>query len=184
MKKYFPIILPFMVFTGFLAAQIAFNIVSTSLGQSDKEKKISVYYENLYSEKTFQGSKGESIALSKIKAPIVIVNFWASWCTPCLKELPSLVKIVQTYGTDKIFVVGINADEENQLREIERISAKYSLNFPTVPDKGGGILNDFMVSGIPTTLIFHKGKLQEKIQGEKDFSSIETRQMFNKLLKG
>ena len=154
MRKYFPIIASFMVFTGFLAVQVAFNIITTSARQSETSGVKKAHYENIFKKQVFRDVEGGDISLTTVKSPIIIINFWASWCAPCLVELPSLVKISQIYGLEKMLVLGINADETNQLKKIKKLMIKYKINFPIIPDLKGEILDDFMVSKIPTTLIF------------------------------
>ena len=183
MKKYFPIVASFMVFMGFLAVQVAFNMVNIKANQSAIKGGKKAHYENIFKKQVFEGVKGEKISLGEGKAPIVIVNFWASWCAPCLVELPSLVRISEKYGSEKILVLGINADETSQLKKIKKLTAKYKITFPIIPDLKGAILEDFMVSKIPTTLIFHKGKLVRHIEGTEDFVSGEMMEFFDDLLK-
>ena len=182
MQKYFPILISFMVFTGFLAVQVAFNVVNTKAKQYEKGGIEKSHYENIFKKQIFKDVRGEKISLAGTKAPIVIINFWASWCTPCLIELPSLVKISQKYG-EKMLVIGVNADETRQLVKIKKLTKKYKITFPIIPDAEGAILEDFMVSKIPTTLIFHNGKLARHIEGTEDFVSGEMMEFYDGLLK-
>ena len=170
MRKYLPIIASFMVFTGFLAIQVAFNIVNTSVEKSGKGEVKKAHYENIFKEQVFVDVKDERIFLAEVESPVVIINFWASWCAPCLVELPSLVEINQKYGSEKILILGVNADETRQFQKIKKLTAKYEIDFPIIPDKGE-ILDSFMVSKIPTTLIFYKGKLVKHMEGAEDFIS-------------
>ena len=183
MRKYFPIIASFVVFTGFLAAQVAFDILNTSARQSDKDGVKKAHYNNVFKKQIFKDVQKREILLSEIKSPIVIINFWASWCAPCLIELPSLVEISQQYGLSKMLVLGINADEKNQLKQIKKLVDKYKINFPIILDPESNILDKFMVSKIPTTLIFHKGKLVRQIEGTEDFVSGEMIDFFDNLLE-
>ena len=182
MQKYFPIVASFMVFAGFLAVQVALNIVNTSAKQSDKSGVEKAHYENIFKKQIFVDVKGNRISLVEAKSPIVVINFWASWCAPCLVELPSLVKINQKYGTEKILVLGVNTDEIQQVAKIRKLTDKYKITFPIIPDLKGAILENFMVYKIPTTLIFHKGKLVRHIEGTEDFVSGEMMEFYDDLL--
>ena len=178
MRKYFPIIISIMVFSGFLALQVASDIANISTAHSDKSR-----FNKIFEKQVFVDMKGSSISLKKVKSPVVIINFWASWCAPCLVELPSLVKISQKYGEEKVLVLGVNGDEARQLEKIKKMTAKYKINFPIVPDIKGTIMENFMVSKIPTTFIFHKGRVVRHIEGTEDFVSVEMMEFLEKLLK-
>ena len=183
MQKFFPIIVSVMVFSGFLTLQVAFNIVNTHDKKSGNSEIKKRHYENLFKKQVFEDVKGKKIALGQNQPPIVIINFWASWCAPCLVELPSLVKISQKYGQEKMLVLGVNGDETRQLRKIKKLTKKYKITFPIIPDFNGSILEDFMVSKIPTTLIYHKGKLVKHIEGTEDFVSGEMMEFYDNLLQ-
>ena len=183
MRKYFPVIASFMVFTGFLAVQVIFNIVSTSARQADKSGIQKTYYDNVFKKRSLVDWRGEKLVLAKVKSPIVVVNFWASWCAPCLVELPSLAASGRRYGPKKMLIVGVNTDEVDQIAKIKKLTEKYNIDFPIIPDRKGEVLDDFMVSKIPTTLIFHKGRLVKHIEGTEDFVSGEMIDFLDALLK-
>ena len=183
MRKFLPVIVSFMAFTGFLAVQVAFNIVNTSVEKSDKDKVKKDHYENIFKEQVFVDTKNERITLAEVASPVIIINFWASWCAPCLVELPSLVDISQKYGSEKILILGVNTDETRQLEKIKKITARYEINFPIVPDSKGEILDDFVVLKIPTTLIFYKGKLVKHMEGAENFISENMVKFLDELLE-
>lgn len=182
MKKYFPILVSVMLFSGFLATQIFFNITNTSAHLSAKDKKLRKHYETVFADSKFQTVHGETLTLSQIKAPIVVLNFWASWCVPCKKEFPSLEKLYRHYGKDNVVVIGINSDETNQMSAIRKTIEEYDITFPIVADKEDFILRDFMVSSIPLTLIFFQEKVIDVSQGFKDFAAQELFDTFEGLL--
>ena len=121
--------------------------------------------------------------LKKEKAPIVILNFWASWCKPCLEEFDSLTKLRAKYPSDQLQIVAINTDVEKQKIEITKIIKKYNLNFSIVADQEGKIINDYMVEEIPISIIFNKGKVFQVSRGQKDFYSEEVFENINSLLE-
>jgi len=183
MKKYFPVILFVLTFTGFLSGQIIFDLFNLSAGLSSKEKAINVHYQNLFSKINLKTSDNNDLKLSKIKAPIVILNFWASWCKPCLEEFPTIVAMKKKFSNDQVLVIGINADEKNQNIKIKKIVKKYNLNFPIVADKDGKALKDFLISSLPVSIIFKNGKVIEISKVAKDFNSGEVITSFQKILK-
>ncbi len=118
-------------------------------------------YEDVYGTFSDQTTRKTKVLLSELKDkyPIVIVNFWASWCTPCLKEFKGLNQLISKYGKDKIFVVGINQDTENPLKEIAAMEKKFDLQFESISDASNRYQNQFGINALPTTIIFSKGKV-------------------------
>ncbi len=157
-KKYIPILLFIMAFSGFLSTQILWDTYHLNAEQVDQDiQKYSVY------ESVFQGlklttTKSTSIELKNIKEPIVLLNFWASWCVPCLKELPSLVKF-QNKFQGRVKVIGINGDEEDPVEMVNKIEKKYKLNFESATDVNSQISSKFLIGTYPISIIFHKGKV-------------------------
>jgi len=182
-KKYFPIILFICGFTGFLSGQIIFDLFDLSAGLSSKEKALNAHYENIFSRLEFKTIENEKVELSKVKAPIIILNFWASWCQPCLEEFPTIVEMKRKFPNEKVMVFAINADEEEQVKNIKKIVKKYKLNFPIIPDSNGVILEKFLVSSLPVSIIYKNGKVFEISKGKKDFNSGKLIEAFQKIIK-
>ena len=158
MKKYIPILLFIMAFSGFLSTQILWDTFHLNAEQvSEDKQKHSVY------ETTFQGlklttTKSTSIELKNASEPIIVLNFWASWCVPCLKEFPSLVKFQEKFK-GQVKVIGINGDEDTATELVNKTEAKYQLNFESAIDPDSAIANKFMVSTYPVSIVFHRGKV-------------------------
>jgi thiol-disulfide isomerase/thioredoxin len=169
MKKFLPILVLLLAFTGFLAIQVSMDQVKTSANQSTTIKDTHVRYEMIFKSLNFTTDNKAQISLSLLKKPIVILNFWASWCTPCLKELPALLELSKTYQ-DQIEVIGINTDEDDQIKMMKKIKDKYDLTFPLVADVGGKISDQFIVSSIPFTIIYLNGSVYKSHKGYFDFS--------------
>ncbi len=97
-------------------------------------------------------SSGQELFLSDSAGRIRIVSFWASWCSPCLKELPVLNAIQKKGGSERIQVVAINLKElPVQFRRAMRAFKDYQIEF--VHDRRGSIARTFGVEGIPHMLI-------------------------------
>ncbi len=104
-------------------------------------------------------SDGNEVNLENHKGKIVVISFWASWCSPCLKELPILEKIQNKVGTDKVKVIAINFKESRkQYKQIKK--ALSNLKLTLTHDKRGSIGRKFGVESIPNLFIIGKdGKL-------------------------
>ena len=182
LKRFIPILCFIVVLSGYLFGQFAFEFGDSNANFTTQEKKVNSHFETMFSKFKSTSFAGLEINLKEEKAPIVIVNFWASWCKPCLEEFSSLTKLRKKYTKDQLEIIAINTDVEKQSLEIKKIIKKYNLNFTIVPDKQGHIIKDFMVEAIPVTIIFNRGKVYQVSHGAKDFYSEEVFDNFNSLL--
>lgn len=182
MKKYIPIFLVIFGLTFYLVSQGVFNSGDPTASPPAETSKINKHY-----AETLKGLKvqtWDSKNLSYKKPPkVLIVNFWASWCTPCLEEFPSLNNLIEKYGDKGLKVLGVNTDEKDQVNKIKKAIKKHKLDFPIVIDKDGSLINDFLVTAIPLSVIYHDGKVVEVSKGSKDFFSEEFQEKVANWLK-
>ena len=169
MKKYFPILIFLLVFFMFLGGQVSYDLAYSKKGNSSDDSHL--HYQELFDDYAFQTITGKTIDLVNIKAPIVILNFWASWCLPCIEEIPSLVALRKKFSDQEVFIIGINTDQENQKYKIMKVARKLKLNFPQIADSTGEILADFDVEALPLTIFFYRGKVLKINYGAIDFMS-------------
>ncbi len=102
-----------------------------------------------------KNSNGEAVTLKEHKGKIVVISFWASWCSPCLKELPILENIQNKIGEDKVKVIAVNFKEGRKTyRKIKKVLS--SLNLTLTHDKRGTIGKTFGVQAIPNLFIVGK----------------------------
>ncbi len=161
------------MFTGFLAGQVFFDVFESSAGQSSAQKKVYSHYESLLKESAFVTRSGRTIAGNAIEAPIVILNFWATWCKPCLEEFPSLTSLDQKFDDNQVQIIGINTDDIDAKKEIAKTIDNYKMKFPNVLDSDGVWLEKFMITAIPVSIIYYKGQVVEVSNGAKDFTAEE-----------
>ncbi|HXH75127.1 MAG TPA: TlpA disulfide reductase family protein [Bacteriovoracaceae bacterium] len=158
MKKHIPILLFIMAFSGFLSTQILWDTFHLNAENVEQDKQKHSVYETNFQSLVLTTTKKQIVDLRNQTSPIIILNFWASWCQPCLREFPSLVKFQDKYAAH-VKVVGINGDEEDSAEKIKKIEDKYKLNFGSVEDSQSSIGNKFMINSYPVSIVFHKGKV-------------------------
>jgi thiol-disulfide isomerase/thioredoxin len=183
MKKFFPVLMLIFAFSGFLAGQVFFEMIDSKAGQFGKSKEKFGLYENLYQELELKTTKGSTFKLKEQKSPVVILNFWASWCQPCLKEFASLTEFKKKYPDEKVLVIGINNDEENQKKLITKTEKKYNLNFESVQDTNSTITSRFLISEIPVSIIYSNGKVMDVTYGETEFTSKDFTSQIDQVLE-
>lgn len=100
------------------------------------------------------------------KQQLTYVDFWASWCTPCLKSFPALKQTQQQFSGKGFTVISINLDAEQQ--NADNFLAQQQVNFPVIFDPTGSLAAKYKVQGLPTGLLFdNQGKLIWQHQGFK-----------------
>lgn len=183
MKKFLPLILFILVFSAFMSAQIVFQTLSAGTPKIENSYAL---YEDLFLKGKFEDIEGKKIENTKIKSPVVIYNFWASWCNPCLEEMPSLVALKKKFRDDELQVMAFNTDEENQMRNIQKVLKKMNIKneFNVIADKNTKIADGFNFSAIPVTIIFNRGKVVHFSNGPMDFNSAEMVEKMKKWIKG
>lgn len=107
---------------------------------------------------------GESLALEDYKDHVVILNFWATWCGPCMLEIPSFIALTDTYKDQKVVIIGLSVDESEA--EVRAMMRDKKINYPIamatekVQKEYGGIY------AIPTTFILNKNhQIVDKTMG-------------------
>ena len=137
--------------------------------------KLGLYAPNFKTE-YLNGSKFE---LYDLRGKPVILNFWATWCPPCVREMPNLQNFYDRYG-DKVIVIGVNLGEKN--KTIQNFIKKINVTFPIVLDKNKEIEEKYNLIIRPTTYFIDKnGIIVDKKLGELKKGDIEERAQ--KLLK-
>jgi thiol-disulfide isomerase/thioredoxin len=95
---------------------------------------------------------GGQTTLSKAGGKLTLINVWASWCPPCLVEMPSIVKLRQKYRDRGFEVVAITMDEKPD-RDVPPMLRKLKIDFPVYTDLDGKIAELFGIDSIPLTII-------------------------------
>lgn len=157
-KKLIPVVLFIMAFSGFLSTQILWDNFNLNAELVDQDKQKHSVYETNFQTLNLTTTKKTTIELKKDLSPIIVLNFWASWCIPCLKEFPNLVQFQEKYR-GKVKVIGINGDTDNAPELIKKTEARYELNFESVVDANEKLANIFMIRTYPVSIVFHKGKV-------------------------
>lgn len=106
---------------------------------------------------TLSDLNGKSWQLSALRGKVVMVNFWATWCPPCRKEMPDLNMLAHRFATEGLIVLSLS-DEDRP--KVASYVTSHELTYPILLDTDGKTAKKFHVEGIPKTFIFDtKGKL-------------------------
>jgi cytochrome c biogenesis protein CcmG, thiol:disulfide interchange protein DsbE len=115
---------------------------------------------------------GKPLDLSTYRGKVVLLDFWATWCTPCRAEIPHFIEFQNNYRDQGLQVIGVSMDDD--LKPVGPFYKEYKMNYPValgndkLAQAYGGIL------GLPVTfLIGRDGHIQAKYVGAVEISSIE-----------
>jgi cytochrome c biogenesis protein CcmG, thiol:disulfide interchange protein DsbE len=112
----------------------------------------------------------DSLALASLTGHVVIVDFWASWCTPCEAAVPHLDAWQQRYPSLRI--VGVSGDDDG---DIARYASTREIAYPLVRDDGDAVATEYQVAALPTLVVIDRiGVVRYVDVGGRNFGAIET----------
>lgn len=181
------------VITGGIACLLILLAVGVGVIRSSRDPQIAAVAENLDTIRAFLGSfsnvesfegpedvaadsiiydeDGKSVRLADFKGKLVVLNFWATWCAPCIAELDSLAALKNK--RDDIEVIAVSKDLRQSPAEIAQFLEKNKAGALDVyMNQGIELDQQFPTRGLPTTYIISpKGKIIYKMEGDTDWSS-------------
>lgn len=115
---------------------------------------------------TVETMDGETIALADRPGEVLLVNFWATWCAPCRKEIPDLIDLQNDFGPQGLTVIGISLDQQGA-DAVTPFLDEYAVNYPIVLDTEGTVEKAFGgVYGLPMTYVIGpEGRIQHRVLG-------------------
>jgi len=95
---------------------------------------------------------GGRARLAELRGRPVVVNFWASWCTPCRSELPAIIEAYQTHRERGLAVLAVNLTDQEKRSDIQRFVAELQIPFPVLLDERGRTRRRYGLISLPTTV--------------------------------
>jgi peroxiredoxin len=119
---------------------------------------------------------GGTLRLSDLQGKPVLVNFWASWCTPCRSEMPELVKTYERYQDQGLVIVGVDLQETD--RQVTDFAEEFGVDFPLVVDRDSEVADSWRIGGpiegLPSSYFLDaEGVVQERFYGPLDEESLD-----------
>jgi thiol-disulfide isomerase/thioredoxin len=126
--------------------------------------------------------QGNMFDLNSLHGKVVLVNFWATWCPPCVHEMPSMQRLADHFGEQPFTIVGVNMAEEK--RDVQTfLQNRVSVSFPIILDKDGMALKNWKVFAFPTSYVLDKqGKIRYALFGGIEWDTPDTISKIQKLL--
>lgn len=114
-------------------------------------------------------------SLSDYFGDVIVLNMWASWCAPCKKEMPDLMKLQEDYGDEGLQVLAVNAHyTERTANDAPNFIEEIGITLPVMFDVDGVVWDKYQLIGLPTTYIIdRKGRIKHKIPGEVNYEGLK-----------
>jgi peroxiredoxin len=121
---------------------------------------------------------GDTVHLSSYVGNVVLLNIWATWCAPCVHEMPALQRLHEMLADDGLRVVAVSVDAAPGVLgpfgqpggNVSEFRDRFSLTFDILHDPSGRIQSRYQVNGLPTTFIIDReGRIQRRVLGARDW---------------
>jgi thiol-disulfide isomerase/thioredoxin len=129
----------------------------------------------------FKNAQGKVISLADCKGKVVFLNFWATWCPPCLAEMPSVNRFYEQFKKEEIIFILVDADSDFGKSQAYMDRKKYQLPVYTFASE---LPKSIFAGSLPTTLIFdQQGRISFREEGAADYTNKKFIEFVKELLK-
>lgn len=127
----------------------------------------------LNAEPALHNINGEQIPLSSLSGKWVYINYWASWCQPCLEEIPELNRFYEQHKDDKDFAMFAVNYDSLPIAQQEILIQKLGIQYPALKYDPRSLLNLGHINGVPVTFVFNpQGELSDTLYGSQTARSL------------
>lgn len=122
---------------------------------------------------TAQTLDGQPVRLSDYRGKVVLLNFWATWCPPCVRETPRLVQVAEQFKDQGLVVVGVNTTFQDDVNKVRQFVGDQGIGYQVLLDPEGAVGEKYPARLMPTTyLIDRDGKIVHTKVGEVDTATL------------
>lgn len=98
----------------------------------------------------------EHVSLNELKGEkLTLLDFWATWCQPCVKAIPELIKIHDDYAGKGVQLIGVNVDGPRNLSKVKPFVSSMGITYPMIMDTDQDLMREFGVAAMPTLLVLN-----------------------------
>lgn len=133
----------------------------------------------------FRNAQEKQVGLSQFNGKIILLNLWATWCPPCIKELPALDRLQQRLGKDNFEIVAISLDDDIKLARELFFDTLLIKSMALYIESAENLGRDFPVDVVPASFfIDRKGQAMGVLRGYVDWDSADTDVIIKRLIAG
>ena len=120
---------------------------------------------------TLPDLEGNMVSLSGHKGKVVLLNIWATWCPPCVEEMPSMEKLYREMKDEGFEILAVSVDTSGA-KAVRPFMEKHQLSFPALTDAEGTTKLLYHTTGVPESYLIDKGGIiAEKVIGPRDWAT-------------
>ncbi|MEM9139352.1 MAG: TlpA disulfide reductase family protein [Pseudomonadota bacterium] len=123
-------------------------------------------------DETFRDEFGNGVEIADYEGKVVVLNFWATWCPPCRKEMPGIDRLAGAMGGDDLEVLALSTDRFDVKRVVDFFDEIDVQHLRVLQDRKGAVARKAGVLGLPVTVILDRqGREIARMQGEAEWDS-------------
>ena len=128
----------------------------------------------------FKDEKGNDVRFSDFKGKVILVNLWATWCAPCIKEMPDLNELQKSLGGEKFQIVLVSENQDGMESSLEFLKTNQISNLNTYFDSNRGIARTLKTNALPTSILINaKGEEVGRLIGPAGWNSGDAKALIN-----
>lgn len=158
------------VLTLLFVGVIVFSLRDTSAKEGSRAPDFSI-----------RTDQGKPITLASFGGQVLVLNFWASWCPPCVQEIPSLNEFQKRFAHSGVVVLAVSVDKNEQ--KYRTFLDRIHLSFDTAHDPNADISARYGTFQYPETYIIKNGRVMRKFTGAEDWGSDDITQYITSVLQ-
>ena len=175
------------------ASVIALVAVLSALIWTNRERFTPLDIGSLAPDYRAQSLDGDTVSLSSFAGDVVVLNVWATWCRPCVIEMPALERLHQELRDDGLRVVAVSVDAPPGVLgafgeaggDVARFVDDHGLTFTVLHDPSGDIQRRYQVNGLPTTFVIDRdGRIRSKVMGAREWDEPPLADQIRQLVEG
>ena len=113
-----------------------------------------VYPEGKVYDFSLKDTENQTVRLSEISGKsLTVIDFWATWCQPCIRSIPRLVDLSEVYKDQGVAFIGISVDSPRNLSKVKPFARSMGIRYPVLLDSSGELMGELNVTAVPTLLI-------------------------------
>jgi thiol-disulfide isomerase/thioredoxin len=118
------------------------------------------------------GAPGDERSLDSLAGRVVLVNFWATWCEPCEREMPAMERLYRALPHDEFELLAVAIDED--VDDVDEFLSRYELSFPILLDLDQTVYAEYQTMGVPESLLVDRqGRIVERYVGPREWDAPE-----------